>query len=102
MEIYCAEKGIPVPEPKTETMKKERKSEESETEAEEKSTESETEIQPVENSIEDNVEDDIEDNSVEINGTVEETDYSKDSEESVSLNDKDADFANELKNRLYK
>ncbi|MBE5886989.1 MAG: ATP-dependent zinc metalloprotease FtsH [Lachnospiraceae bacterium] len=102
MEIYCAEKGIPVPEPKTETMKKERKSEESETEAEEKSAESETEIQSVENSIEDNVEDDIEDNSVEINGTVEETDSSKDSEESVSLNDKDADFANELKNRLYK
>ncbi len=112
MEIYCKEKGIPVPEPKTETMKKDRAAkaaQEASGEGEVNKDESEA------------VEKEGEEVSSEVgeNGTVEETDeetaganneettegFETAAEENAveaPLNAKDADFAAELKNRMYK
>ena len=101
MEIYCAEKGIPVPEPKTETMKKDRaakKQQEENEDAAEENTEPKTE-EP--ESSEDNADATAEKN-VEETSTCEESADEETMEEHISHNSKDADFADELKNRLYK
>ena len=101
MEIYCAEKGIPVPEPKTETMKKDRaakKQQEENEDAAEENTEPKSE-EP--ESSEDNADATAEKN-VEETSTCEESADEETMEEHISHNSKDADFADELKNRLYK
>ncbi len=88
MEIYCQEKGIPVPEPKSETMKKDR---EAKLQDEEKSDD-------VNCGEEVAVEEDAD--GTECVETIEEPENGEVMEE--PKNAKDDDFAKELKNRLYK
>lgn len=117
MEIYCAEKGIPVPEPKTEAMKKDRKAKEqeedsndTESEAEENETEHEVEAKKTEEVVEANAVFEEADNSTEAETdteadakTEEEADTETETEaEATATSNNDDDFANELKNRLYK
>ena len=112
MEIYCKEKGIPVPEPKTESMKKDREAklqDEAKQEAvaggevavaeyadDTKNAEGVKEAEFVEDAEE----------SVEIAEEIKDLENADESitvpEEKEPENSKDADFANELKNRLYK
>ena len=120
MEIYCKEKGIPVPEPKAETMRKERAAKETdagvtETATEEKNADAietateEKDTDAIETAAEDSddeqvtsseddttTEEDVTDDKADAEGT------SESDEEYKTLSEKDADFANELKNRLYK
>ena len=132
MEIYCKEKGIPVPEPKTETMKKDRAAKASEEKAsgdgdgaeEMRATEESAKGEALDANRENdeadaNVGNDTSEateadagnkksNTEETNGEKEysqtaDDDDSEDSNgEGPVLTGKDADFASELKNRLYK
>ena len=108
MEIYCKEKGIPVPEPKAETMRKERAAKEKDEGVTETATE-EKNADAIETAAEDSddaqvtsseddtaTEEDVTDDKADAEGT------SESDEEYKPLSEKDADFANELKNRLYK
>ena len=117
MEIYCKEKGIPVPEPKAETMRKERvakemsetvTAEKTEADAEENEVVKEDEVN--ESSVTDEVTDVTDQN---VTGETEESDdessddsdsslSAQNDDESVILSDQEKDFASELKNRLYK
>ena len=126
MEIYCREKGIPVPEPKTETMKKDReakpKDEEmqdeiadaggnKETDGDENAdTQADEETTDVENAdCQADAEATVNTEAADACDATESLDGADDndkkiaeSEESEPENSKDADFANELRNRLYK
>ena len=128
MEIYCKEKGIPVPEPKTETMKKDRakkaeeEKESADGEAEDRDEkeasgdgEGAEEMRATEESTEGDaldancVNDEVDaSREIDTSGATESTqstgdDNSDDSDsEGPVLTGKDADFASELKNRLYK
>ena len=128
MEIYCKEKGIPVPEPKTETMKKDRakKAEEEKESAdgeaedrEEKEVsgdgEGAEEMRATEESTEGDaldancVNDEVDaSREIDTSGATESTQSTGDDDlddsdsEGPVLTGKDADFASELKNRLYK
>jgi len=102
MEIFCKEKGIPVPEPKTETMKKKwKEKEETEQTAECLSeeaavnSEEETDGQNSDSGNDEEVKNDAPDCNHEESAASSEAD-------SGVLEGKDADFANELKNRIYK
>ncbi len=112
MEIYCKEKGIPVPEPKTETMKKEREAKLQDEEKQEDVTGEETvavectDDTENEEAVEGSECSEDTEESAEI---AEEIKDSENADESITVpeekepeNSKDADFANELKNRLYK
>ena len=107
MEIYCKEKGIPVPEPKTETMKKDRAKK---AEEEKESADGEAEDRE-EKEVSDATEADADNKTSDADDTNEATESTQstgddDSDDSDSegpvLTGKDADFASELKNRLYK
>ncbi len=121
MEIYCKEKGIPVPEPKTETMKKDRAAKASEEDkmsenGETQDSESCEEKSGSEDSLKENVE--VSENE-EVEGvcdprvpgavtepeaaeTTDESDSDDSTGEDPVLTGIDADFASELQNRLYK
>ena len=112
MEIYCKEKGIPVPEPKTESMKKDREAK-SQDEAKLEAVAGE-EIAVAEcaddtENAEDVKETELVEEAEESVDITEETRDLENADESITVpeekepeNSKDADFANELKNRLYK
>ena len=108
MEIYCAEKGIPVPEPKTETMKKKRTDENAKEQTEDAGEFSESDRNTEEVSDEKKEGITVEQSEPEENGendtleTAEEEERNLSAEEDGSYSGKDADFANELKNRIYK
>ena len=102
MEIFCKEKGIPVPEPKAETMKKKWKEKE-ETEQTAECLSEETAVNSEEerdgqNSDSGNDEE-VKNDAPDCNH--EESAASSEADSGV-LEGKDADFANELKNRIYK
>ena len=102
MEIYCAEKGIPVPEPKAETMRKKRESQKEEAESSpvpEEGCKEETEDSNIFGEARE-TESVTENERVRENGETPE--YEADSEEYIPENMEDADFASELKNRIYK
>jgi len=107
MEIYCAEKGIPVPEPKTETMKKKRTDENAKEQTEDAGefSESDRNTEVVSDEKKEGIT--VEQSEPEEKGendtleTAEEEERNL-SEEDGSYSGKDADFANELKNRIYK
>lgn len=105
MEIYCKEKGIPVPEPKSESMKKKREEEKEEaetvnvTDSEDKSEASVEEA----NDKECLTDEEVSDRPVcEQEDEKEKEPESIEEEQEEATDSKDADFANELKNRLYK
>ena len=106
MEIYCAEKGIPVPEPKAETMRKQRESQNKEEDIQPAEDEGCTQTSEDNDIFGESTEEAQEAESVketeEISETTEKPEKEEESEEYVPKNSKDADFANELKNRIYK
>ncbi len=112
MEIYCKEKGIPVPEPKTETMKKDREAKLQDEEKQEDVTGEETVAVECADDTENAETVEGAERSEDTEESAEIAEENKDSEnadESITVseekepeNSKDADFANELKNRLYK
>ncbi|MBQ7767181.1 MAG: ATP-dependent zinc metalloprotease FtsH [Lachnospiraceae bacterium] len=115
MEIYCKEKGIPVPEPKAETMRKERAAKEKSEVAEEKALADAEENEVAKedevtepsatdeatNAAEQNVAGDVEESDDESDGESDSSDLVETADE-VVLSDKEMDFASELKNRFYK
>ena len=101
MEIYCKEKGIPVPEPKAESMKKKRE--------EEALKAAENDVSAIAESEDENNAEDAENKFCE-ESRYEEDDIFRYDEESwgdaeegeKERTTKDDDFANELNNRIYK
>ena len=111
MEIFCKEKGIPVPEPKAETMKKKRKEQEDTKESADAVSEEEdacseevTESIASETENEEALNYDTDLFGAEPKESDEKISEPEDTtlEDSPVLEGKDADFANELKNRIYK
>lgn len=112
MEIYCKEKGIPVPEPKTESMKKDREAklqDEAKLEAVAGEEIAVAECADDTENAEDVKETELVEEAEESVDITEETRDLENADESITVpeekepeNSKDADFANELKNRLYK
>lgn len=91
MEIYCAEKGIPVPESKTDSMKKNREENKADTSEDSEGNEA------------DESEDSEESKADESEACVNlETENEEPKSDNSKISEKDADFVNELKNRLYK
>jgi len=105
--LAAKEKGIPVPEPKTETMKKDRakKAEEEKESADgEAEDREEKEVSGATEADADNKTSDADDTNEATESTQSTSDDDSDDSDSEGpvLTGKDADFASELKNRLYK